>query len=147
MVILFLAWVGIAIGMHALPTRGEMKRYLNDIPADLRHGPSYIILCAAVAPFAVVDAFKFLWVDFLYAVAVGLAAPFAATYLYMAFLEPQVPQSTSPPSVADDLVTCKKEGDEAIAACSRVITSANINPDDLAQAYVARGGAYYDTQD
>ncbi|MFY9989669.1 MAG: tetratricopeptide repeat protein [Rhodoplanes sp.] len=58
---------------------------------------------------------------------------------------PQASQPAPLPTVADDLGTCQK--DEAIAACSRAITSGSISPNDLARAYFNRGRAYYQKQD
>jgi hypothetical protein len=80
-----LAWVGISVGMHALPARSEIQFYLNGIPEDMRRGLSYNILRAAGALFALTDLLKRIWLDLVYAVAVGLAVPLAITSLYMAF--------------------------------------------------------------
>jgi hypothetical protein len=78
-----LAWVGISVGMHALPARSEMEFYLNGIPENLRRGLSYSILCAAAALFTVTDILKRFWLALAYAFAVGLAVPFAITSLYL----------------------------------------------------------------
>jgi lipoprotein NlpI len=56
-----------------------------------------------------------------------------------------VPQHSPLPTVADDIVSCKKaSGDEAIRSCSHVITSGSVSPDDLVDAYIKRGNAYVD---
>lgn len=43
---------------------------------------------------------------------------------------------------ADDRQTCEAQGDKAIAACTRVISSRNLAPTDQASIYFLRGTAY-----
>ena len=57
----------------------------------------------------------------------------------------QARQPAPLPTVADDLGTCQK--DDAIAACTRAITSGSVSPNDLTRAYFNRGRAYYNKQD
>jgi hypothetical protein len=48
------------------------------------------------------------------------------------------------PAVADDAATCNHaSGDEAIAACTRVIQNPGRSTEDRAAAYVTRGFAYH----
>jgi tetratricopeptide (TPR) repeat protein len=47
------------------------------------------------------------------------------------------------PARADDMETCKKsDGDDALAACTRLISSKTLRGGELAQAYVSRGLIY-----
>ena len=47
------------------------------------------------------------------------------------------------PACADDMETCKRwVGDDALAACTRLIASKALGGHDLAQAYSSRGVTY-----
>ena len=47
------------------------------------------------------------------------------------------------PARADDTETCKKsDGDDALAACTRLISSKTLRGGELAQAYLSRGLIY-----
>jgi hypothetical protein len=84
---LILSWVGISVGVHTLPSASEIAGYLQQIPEDRRHGVVYYVLRALEPPLVLISFLKFLWFDFIYALLVGMAAPFAITYLYMALQE------------------------------------------------------------
>lgn len=50
----------------------------------------------------------------------------------------------APRAVADELATCSRaNGDEAIAACTRIILNHGASPKVRSAAYVTRGNAYY----
>lgn len=80
-----LAWAGVSIGAHALPSKAKIESYLDRLPDDVRRGPFFGLLCAAGLVFVVIDFLKRVWFDFIYAGLVGAAAPIAITRLYMAF--------------------------------------------------------------
>jgi hypothetical protein len=79
-----LAWVGISIGMHALPSKNAIQSYAEQIPGDQRRGLGYLIFAFLAALFTLTDFGKRFWVDLIYAGAVAVAAPFATTYVYTA---------------------------------------------------------------
>lgn len=81
---LLLGWVGISIGMHALPARATINHYLESLPEDTRRGWIYSILLGTSAVFILIDLLKHLWFDLAYAVIVGIATPFLITRLFMA---------------------------------------------------------------
>jgi hypothetical protein len=81
----FLAWVGLSIGMHALPSRGIIQDYLKDIPDDSRYGWSYYFARIIEVIFTVIDFLKRLWIDVAYAIVVGIAAPYLITWISMLF--------------------------------------------------------------
>jgi hypothetical protein len=80
---LLLAWAGISIGMHALPTRGTINQYLESLPEDMRRGWVYSMLLVTGAFFILIDFLKRFWLDLVYALVVGIATPFLITYLFM----------------------------------------------------------------
>jgi tetratricopeptide (TPR) repeat protein len=59
-----------------------------------------------------------------------------------------VPLVTAGAAAADDVDTCYNEsGDDAIAACARIITARHANRRDIKTAYVNRGQKYYMARD
>lgn len=79
-----LAWAGVSMGMHALPTRAKIREYLDRLPDEFRSGLCYGLLNVAAAIFVLIDLLRFVWFDLVYAGLVGIAAPVAITTLYMA---------------------------------------------------------------
>jgi hypothetical protein len=81
---LLLTWVGIAIGMHALPTRATINHYLESLPEHRRRGWVYFILRVTERFFILIDFLKRFWLDLVYAVVVGMATPWLITRIFIA---------------------------------------------------------------
>ena len=78
-----LAWAGISIGMHALPTQTTFNEYLEDLPEHMRHGRFYFMLSEIGAFFSLIDFLKWFWLDLVYALVVGLTTPYLITRIFM----------------------------------------------------------------
>ncbi|MDM0053810.1 hypothetical protein [Variovorax sp. J22R115] len=76
-----LAWAGLSIGMHALPSRVEVNGYLDNLAEENRRGWTFSFLRVTGFIFIVVDFLKPVWIDLIYALAVGVAAPWFAIWL------------------------------------------------------------------
>lgn len=77
-----LAWMGISIGVHALPAYATVKWYLDKVPEPSRKGATYYFLWLMASILAVVGVLKRFWFDFVYATIVGLTGPLFVTWLY-----------------------------------------------------------------
>jgi hypothetical protein len=77
-----LAWIGISIGVHALPAYATVKWYLDKLPEQSRRGLTYHFLWVMAAIMAIVGVLKRIWFDFFYAIGVGLIGPLLVTWLY-----------------------------------------------------------------
>jgi hypothetical protein len=78
-----LAWAGISIGMHALPSHATVKEYLENLPEHARRGWVYFCLRVTGGLFILIDFLKRVWVDLVYALAVGMSAPYLITRAFM----------------------------------------------------------------
>jgi len=80
---LVLAWAGLSIGMHAFPSSQSIEYYLERLPQYAHRGPSYLFLRIMGKVFILVKILKFFWFDLLYALAVGIVAPYLVTRALM----------------------------------------------------------------
>jgi hypothetical protein len=79
----FLVWVGLSVGMHAIPTTEHIKFYMDDIPDYKRKGIGYFIIRSIGVLFSGVNLLKFFWIDFFYAWFIGIIVPYIITKVYM----------------------------------------------------------------
>lgn len=78
-----LGWSGIAIGMHAIPSRKIVREYLEEIPVTSRRGIGYLIFRGIGAFFMLVGLLKVLWIDLIYAILIGIVSPYLLIKAFM----------------------------------------------------------------
>jgi hypothetical protein len=80
-----LLWTGFSVGMHALPSSAMVIGYLKGLPDAARRGVGFAVLRTVVVPsFVMIDVLKRFWIDAVYVVLVGTAAPALVTWAYIA---------------------------------------------------------------
>ena len=77
-----LAWIGISIGVHALPAYATVRWYLDKLPEQSRRGATYYFLWLMAPIMSIVGVLKWIWFDLFYAILVGLMGPLFVTWLY-----------------------------------------------------------------
>ncbi len=68
----FLAWLGISIGMHAIPSNQDVSNVYNAAKEELGKGNYLVVLCyPMVLAVYIFNFLRFFWIDLIYALAVG----------------------------------------------------------------------------
>ncbi|MCA9466415.1 MAG: hypothetical protein KC643_13370 [Nitrospira sp.] len=80
-----LTWMGISVGVHALPYRLEIEECLGDIPMEYRNDWWYWFLDFVSIIFIAIDFLRKFGVDFFYAVGSGMAIPYLITKAFITF--------------------------------------------------------------
>jgi hypothetical protein len=60
-----LAWIGISIGVHALPAYATVRWYLDKLPEQSRRGATYYFLWLMAPIMSIVGLLKWIWFDVL----------------------------------------------------------------------------------
>ncbi len=79
-----LAWVGISMGMTALPTSAVANAYLEDLPEHMQRRWIYAILREIGMFFVVIDFLKRFWLDLVFALFIGVVTPQLVARLFIA---------------------------------------------------------------
>jgi hypothetical protein len=76
-VFIVLFWVGLSVGMHAIPSTADARSFLD---ATRRGQGNFVLIGFAwvlVGLLTVINLLRFFWIDAIYAIVVSLALPFA----------------------------------------------------------------------
>ena len=71
-----LVWVGLAVGMHALPSNGDASSFLEHVKKERGFSVLYGISWLFALVLHLINFLRFFWIDLAYAVLVGFAVPF-----------------------------------------------------------------------
>jgi hypothetical protein len=74
-VLIFLAWLGYSIGMHAFPSRQDAASLTAQVHEARGRGVTYYLARAASWLIAVANTLRIFWLDALYALGVSLFLP------------------------------------------------------------------------
>jgi hypothetical protein len=74
-VLLFLAWLGYSIGMHAIPSRQDAASFTAQVKASRGNGITLGFAHVMCGLITVANALRVIWIDAIYAVGVSLAIP------------------------------------------------------------------------
>lgn len=70
-----LIWIGIAVGMHALPSNGDASSFLAHVKQEKGFSLLYGISVIFSLLLRLVNILRFFWIDLMYAVLVGFVLP------------------------------------------------------------------------
>ena len=71
-------WLGLSIGMHAIPSSQDMKGIWRLMPAEARRGNALAVVSYPIVGLVhVLNALQVLWADLIYAVLAGVFLPWA----------------------------------------------------------------------
>ena len=73
---IFLAWLGLSLGVHAFPQRKVIDLFVDSVDSSQRGGFFYSLCKVFGYTMAFVNLLRFFWFDLIYAVAVAVAFPF-----------------------------------------------------------------------
>ncbi len=74
----FFYWLGISMGMHAIPSQEDMKSIWQQAPAEAKKGNWFAIVSfPLVAVLFVLGILRVVWADLGYGIAVGTLVPLA----------------------------------------------------------------------
>lgn len=71
-----LLWIGLSVGMHALPSNGDASSFLAHVKQERGFSLLYAISWLFALSLRFVNFLRFFWIDLVYAVVVGFALPF-----------------------------------------------------------------------
>jgi hypothetical protein len=77
----FIAWVGISIGMHAFPSKDDMDNLVQQVSSHGRGGPAFQVARVFSLVFRLANLLSFFWFDAIYAVGVSLLLPWLFGFL------------------------------------------------------------------
>jgi hypothetical protein len=78
----FFYWLGISMGMHALPSSQDVSNFWMLIPEARARGDWFAYLCYPLAgALYLANLGKFFWIDYGYGLAVGILGPLAVLRL------------------------------------------------------------------
>jgi hypothetical protein len=73
--LLFLAWLGYSIGMHAIPSRQDAASFTAQVKQARGEGITLVLAQVLSGLITLANALRFFWFDAIYAVGVSLAIP------------------------------------------------------------------------
>ena len=73
--LIFLAWLGYSIGMHAIPSRQDAASFTAQVKDARGHGITLLLAHILSGLITVANALRVIWFDAIYAVGVSLAIP------------------------------------------------------------------------
>jgi hypothetical protein len=72
----FLMWLGVSIGMHAIPSSQDASNLWDDAKVHVRSlNPLAIFAFPLVVIIYIFNALRFFWADFFYGLAIGVGIP------------------------------------------------------------------------
>lgn len=72
----FLIWLGVSIGMHAIPSNQDASNVYNQAKAKAKEGnPLAIISFPVVGLIFVFNVLRVIWADLIYGIAIGIGIP------------------------------------------------------------------------
>jgi hypothetical protein len=73
---IFLAWLGLSLGVHAFPQRKIIESFIDAVDGAKSGGVFYMLCRTFAFIMSFVNFLRFFWFDLVYAVAVAAALPF-----------------------------------------------------------------------
>ena len=71
-----LLWLGVSIGMHAIPSNQDAKNVYNQAKESIKHKNILAILSfPIIGVIYVFNALRFFWIDVIYGAAIGIGIP------------------------------------------------------------------------
>lgn len=77
-----LLWVGVSIGMHAIPSAQDTANFVNQVAQDRGRGVSHFFATIFHWIFVLLNGLRIIWIDAIYAVLVAFFLPWATGLLH-----------------------------------------------------------------
>lgn len=74
---LLLLWVGVSIGMHAIPSNEDLQNFVASVRAEKGSGVLTLAAHFFAGFFWLANILRFVWFDAIYAIAISLLLPWA----------------------------------------------------------------------